>query len=362
MLPCLAVSPKALLRRATRLTYSPLPASSSRLAALGVLPATTSVLPRASRFVRQHRFFSSSSSSSEAAAASATTAATNGLELGSWPSDIAAKGILQLHEMTGLPWWGTIVATALIMRVSFLPLTVITQRNAANLAWAKTDLEAFRDYTEKNPATNAAQQMEHAQMMQAIYKKHDIKMSRMFLSFAQAPFFISVFLGLQKLAAADVGLKTGGLWFIQDLTVPDSTYMLPILSAVLISATIEIGTADGPPTEMNRRMKMIFRALPPLSIPLTLSFPTAVVSYWVTTNFFSLSQALIFKIPGVKPMLGIRPLPKYLPAPSPMDMAQSSLNQTNVTASKPSAPFPEATVSSSPDEREVRKKRRERMR
>lgn len=58
---------------------------------------------------------------------------------------------------------------------------------------------------------------------------------------AQAPLFISMFMGLRGMCNVPVeSLREGGiLWFV-DLTVPDQYYLLPIITSLTLSATIEV--------------------------------------------------------------------------------------------------------------------------
>jgi hypothetical protein len=75
-------------------------------------------------------------------------------------------------------------------------------------------------------------------------------------------------------------------------------------------------------------IKNVFRGLAVAMVPMTASFPQvgskhhtfvfidsrgivleAVFMYWMTSNVFSLSQTLMLKIPGVKPMLNIPDAP-----------------------------------------------------
>jgi hypothetical protein len=67
--------------------------------------------------------------------------------------------------------------------------------------------------------------------------------------------------------------------------------------------TIEFGTESA--QQQQRTMKIFFRVLALAALPVTLSFPTAVFTYWVTSNLFSLSQVLILKVPGLKQRFGI---------------------------------------------------------
>ncbi len=57
----------------------------------------------------------------------------------------------------------------------------------------------------------------------------------------QAPIFISMFLGLRKMANAPVeSLTTGGMLWFKDLTVVDPYFCLPLLTACTLALTLEV--------------------------------------------------------------------------------------------------------------------------
>jgi hypothetical protein len=75
-------------------------------------------------------------------------------------------------------------------------------------------------------------------------------------------------------------MEGGILWFT-DLTVPDTTYALPIIASGIFLLTVELGAADGmqgqDPTMMGR-MKWFLRVLAVLMVPLTASMPAVRLS------------------------------------------------------------------------------------
>ncbi|CAI5477209.1 unnamed protein product, partial [Closterium sp. Yama58-4] len=99
---------------------------------------------------------------------------------------------------------------------------------------------------------------------------------------------------------------TGGAFWFTDLSTPDPTYMLPLLSSAGILAAVELNAAEGMEGAPNAaQMKWFMRGLAVTMVPLTVTFPKAVFCYWITTNAFSLVQGLAFKRPGVRKALGI---------------------------------------------------------
>jgi len=206
-------------------------------------------------------------------------------------------------------------------------MTISNQRNVVNMAWAKPDVERLQKLNEEKPPASPEEQNERVEMLRKIYAKHDFNPSRMMLNLLQIPFQISYFFGIGKLAAASpeaTGFSTGGLWWFTDLSVADPTYVLPAASAAIIAFNVEMG-GDGnqAANDMARNMKMVVRAMAPLSFVFTCQFPTGVVLFLVASNLFSSAQVLAFKVPGVKASLGIRALPP--PPKSPLEVAKQAL-------------------------------------
>jgi hypothetical protein len=55
------------------------------------------------------------------------------------------SGILEsIHDVTGLPWWGTIVLGSLLVRVVFFPVNCYALRNASRFFDARGDLQALQ--------------------------------------------------------------------------------------------------------------------------------------------------------------------------------------------------------------------------
>merc|ERR1719305_2173755 len=99
---------------------------------------------------------------------------------------------------------------------------------------------------------------------------------------------MTFFFALRRMAEEFPSLETGGAAWFTDLTIADTTYGLPILSATTFLITIELGGEAGEhQAEQQAKMKNVMRALAVCMVPLTMSFPTAVFCYWVSSNTFS---------------------------------------------------------------------------
>lgn len=90
------------------------------------------------------------SGTAEGAAAEAAEAAAQA-GLGNWPSDWAIRGLEALHEVSGLPYWLTIISVTLVLRTALFPLVVTTARNAAKMTLMRPEMDAITERIKAAP-------------------------------------------------------------------------------------------------------------------------------------------------------------------------------------------------------------------
>lgn len=244
--------------------------------------------------------------------ATATTELTQ-LGLGGWtPIGIVQQTLEFFHLGMDLPWWGAIALGTCIVRFLMFPLVVIAQRNAAKMNNHLPQMQTIQlKLTEARQSGNKIEAMRYTQELMAFMKEKQLNpLKSMIVPLAQAPLFISFFIGLRRMANAPVeSMSTGGaLWFL-DLTMPDPYYLLPIITSATFYLTIELGTDTARLSSQNMQtMKYVLRAMPLLIIPFTLNFPGAILTYWACSNFISLGQVGFLKIPKVRKFFKIDPM------------------------------------------------------
>ncbi|XP_059806686.1 mitochondrial inner membrane protein OXA1L [Hypanus sabinus] len=231
------------------------------------------------------------------------------LGLGGYTPVGLIQNILEfLHMDVGLPWWGAIVAGTVMARTMVFPVIVKGQREAAKL---NNHLPAMTKLTDKmNEAKASGNKFEFAKAysdLMMFQKKHDVNPLRGFLvPLVQAPIFISFFIALRQMAYLPVpSMQNGGLWWFPDLTLSDPFYLLPVLVTGSMWAILELGAESGVDNPNLRTMKAVFRIMPLVILPFTISFPTAVFTYWLASNTFSLLQVGFLRIPAVRHKLQI---------------------------------------------------------
>jgi YidC/Oxa1 family membrane protein insertase len=231
----------------------------------------------------------------------------------------ALEAILEaVHVWTGLPWWGTIVATTVAIRTLLLPLVVKLQRNTARLHNIRPEMDRIGNKLKRAQADrDHVAVMQYTHELQELLRKHDANPLKVLLvPFLQAPVMISFYLALRDMAALPVPQFSNGgaLWFT-DLTAADPYYALPILSGLGFLVTFELGRRMGTtPSTMTKGTVLFFRAAAVGMIPLTATFPSAILVYWVASNVFSIFQTIGIYQPAVRRMLNIPDLVKQPPA------------------------------------------------
>ncbi|XP_013183694.1 mitochondrial inner membrane protein OXA1L [Amyelois transitella] len=227
------------------------------------------------------------------------------LGLGGWtPVGIVQNCLEYLHVSLDVPWWGAILIGTVVVRVLMFPLVILSQRNTAIMNNNLPEIQMLQlKMTQARQAGNQLETARYAQEMMSYMKEKNLNpMKNMLVPLAQAPLFISFFMGLRGMANCPVeSMSHGGLWWFSDLTVPDQYFLLPIITSATLWATIELGVDGAKLNAQNMQlMRYFLRAVPVIMIPFTINFPGAILVYWCSSNFISLAQVGLLKIPAVR--------------------------------------------------------------
>lgn len=245
------------------------------------------------------------------------------LGLGGWsPVGIVQNCLEFLHVGCDLPWWGVIAIGTICVRTLLFPLVIASQRNAAKMNNHMPQMQVLQmKMTEARQAGNSIDSARYAQEMVAFMKEKNLNpLKNMLVPLAQAPIFISFFMGLRQMANAPVeSMREGGLFWFTDLTVCDQFYALPVITSITMFLTIELGTDSARMSAQNMQMvRYVLRAMPLFVFPFTISFPGAILCYWACSNFFSLLQVGFLRIPKVRDYFKIDRLVTHKPEALPM--------------------------------------------
>lgn len=244
------------------------------------------------------------------------------LGLGGWtPVGIVQNCMEFLHIGCDLPWWTCVMIGTVFVRTVIFPLVIVSQRNSAKMSNNMPQIQHLQaKMTEARQSGNSIDAARYSQEMVSFMKDKELNpLKNLVVPLAQAPLFISFFIGLRQMANAPVeSLRDGGLFWFVDLTVPDQFFLLPLITSFTMLATIEVGTDGARLASANlQTMKYVLRALPFIILPFTINFPGIILAYWTCSNFISLAQVGFLKVPKVREYFKIDKLIVHAPSEMP---------------------------------------------
>lgn len=233
--------------------------------------------------------------------------------LSSWPNVRGLQALLDgTVEMTGLPWWATIVLVTVTVRILILPFVFRGQANAIRLQNIQPKMAAYMKEIQYAKSTgNKMLLAQSAQAVQKLMKDNDCSPFRSLQTpLILMPLFGSFFFALKGLAAAGLtSMQTGGLSWFTDLTAADPYYVLPaasvIMSLIVIETGAEMGSVQSATTPQAKMMRNVFRVLIVGSLAVLVYFPAAIFCYMATNNVFSLGQLLLLNNQTVRRKLNL---------------------------------------------------------
>ncbi|KAG9480379.1 cytochrome c oxidase assembly protein COX18, mitochondrial isoform X1 [Eleutherodactylus coqui] len=292
-------------------------------------PSATSRSPRFASYIpvpSQHRTVTSAAALS---AASVQQANSNyGLfakMADSAPVHLAENVLLSVQDMTGLPWWATIMCTTMALRtVVTLPLIVYQmhildkveklQPEIQNLAKElKYEVAVYgkqHGWSEKDAKFHFRKNMKR--LVTELYIRdncHPFKAG--LIMCIQIPMWIFISMALRNFSFNTSGsptdelvhtqLQNGGTLWFPDLTMPDSTWILPVILGSVNLLLVEMFALRT--VELSRFQKYItifLRVFSVVMIPLSASLPSGMVFYWVSSSFVGLTHNLFLRSPTVR--------------------------------------------------------------
>ncbi|KAI8812852.1 60Kd inner membrane protein-domain-containing protein [Cladochytrium replicatum] len=229
-------------------------------------------------------------------------------KMASWPfvTGILEQTMELIYLSTGLPWWGAIALTTVIMRVVMFPPILWAQRAAAKMANIKPAMEAIQaKLSAAKEAGDKKTEMQSVAMLQKLFKDNGVSPLSGLWALVQAPVFIAFYFSLTKMANLPVpGFESGGMLWFKDLAAMDPTGALPIFAAVTMLASMEISARTTGQMASNT-MRNVMRVMCFASAWVTMHFPAGVFMYWVTANVISMIQVFALNNPVVRQYLRI---------------------------------------------------------
>ncbi|KAL0943335.1 YidC/Oxa1 family membrane protein insertase [Colletotrichum truncatum] len=228
---------------------------------------------------------------------------TLGLDFGWGPSSVMQWALEHVHVYSGLPWWGSIAATAILLRLALLKPLLKSQETTARLQILQRDPK----YEElKNASLEATTRGDSKAMME--YRRDLAMMNRAagvnplnaLWGFLQIPFGYGMFRVLNGACSIPVpGLENGGFLWVTDLSVPDPLYILPILGPLTMFAMMRTAGANAT-AQQKAQQKLMMWILGPISVGVTLYLPGAVQWYFFVSGAIGVVQNYLLTLPSFR--------------------------------------------------------------
>ncbi len=181
----------------------------------------------------------------------------------------------QIHSYV-TNWGWAIVILTLLIKLLFFPLSAASYKSMARMKEVQPRLITLREQLKGDP-----QKLNRAMM--DLYKQEKINpLGGCLPVVVQIPVFIALYWVL--LSSVEMRNAPWILW-INDLSVPDPYYILPVIMAV--SMYVQVKLNPTPPDPLQAKIMMW---MPIVFSVMFFFFPAGLVLYWVVNNILSIAQ------------------------------------------------------------------------
>ncbi|KAI5270847.1 hypothetical protein E4T47_05832 [Aureobasidium subglaciale] len=233
-----------------------------------------------------------------------------GLDYGWGPTSVIEWSLEHVHVLSGMPWWGSIAATALLYRLALVPMFMKASENGAKMRAMQPITKPMNDKmmdAMRNGDRVAAMQLR--QELMQINKASGVSTVGMLVpSVVQGVFGFCAFRLLRAMANLPVpGLETGGFLWVTDLTQTDPYFLLPVIMGGTLHMVLRMGGETGAP--MSEGMKPFLLYVFPGIVFITTAWLPAALNVWLcTTGLMGVAQVHLFKRPELRRFFGLTPM------------------------------------------------------
>lgn len=233
-----------------------------------------------------------------------------GLDYGWGPTALIEWSLEHVHVLSGMPWWGSIAATAFLYRLALVPMFMKASENGAKMRAMQPITQPMNakmmDAMRNGDRVTA---MTMRQEMMQINKAAGVSTFGMLVpSVVQGVFGFCAFRLLRAMSNLPVpGLETGGLLWITDLTHTDPYFLLPAIMGGTLHMVMRMGGETGTP--MTETMRPFLLYVFPSIVFITTAWLPAALNVWLcTTGIMGMTQVHLFKRPEIRRMFGLTPM------------------------------------------------------
>jgi YidC/Oxa1 family membrane protein insertase len=222
-----------------------------------------------------------------------------------WPSvKFVEAGLHYLHDTAHLPWWATIVGTTLVLRTLLAPVNILLLKNTLLMKTIHPRVAELKEIM-KSETTTDQEKLKAAEDLKTLFKEKGCSPFKgcLMFPFFLPPTILSIFGAINNVSLTTPAMANEGCLWFTDLLLPDSTNLLPILSAVTWLLNIESGA--GVYYHSHQKLQLIVRSAAYLCWALAAPIPSGVLLFWTTSNVFAITRGYITRFDKVRKALGI---------------------------------------------------------
>lgn len=170
-----------------------------------------------------------------------------GLDYGWGPTAFIQTLLEHVHIYSGTPWWGSIILTALLIRLALMRAYINAADTSARMAVLTPDVEPLK--AQMKVAQQNQNKLELGRLTQEVrnlYKAADVKIWKVFVPMLQVPLGFGTFRLLRGMSELPVpGLENGGFLWLKDLTMADPYFILPLMTGLAFHVTFKVSYLHG---------------------------------------------------------------------------------------------------------------------
>ncbi|MBO1317890.1 membrane protein insertase YidC [Acanthopleuribacter pedis] len=203
---------------------------------------------------------------------------------------LLSKGLFILlslsYDLTGNWGWAIVVLT-LFIRLILMPLAIPSMKSSIKMRKLQPKMEKIKQKYSDDDDFESKMKMQ--QEMQKLFKEEGVNhFASCFAMLPQMPIFFAYF----SLLRSSISLRQADwMFWINDLSVKDPYYVLPILMA----ASMFLTSLSMPMAGMDPTQQRMMKFMPLAFAVFFISMPSGLVLYMITGNIFMLVQNFILR-------------------------------------------------------------------
>lgn len=262
------------------------------------------------------------------------------------PVAFTQDALVTFHDMSGLPWYATVITSTILLRGAItLPLAIYQHRIMGRLEQISAEFPPIIEELKRETGVaikkfGLTEAQARALFMQSSRKQWNLLVVRdnchpaktAITIWFQMPLWIIQSVSIRNLVSMAPNpdslqaqivysdLMVGGFGWIPNLVEVDASWILPVALGIVNLLVIEVNAATRKKTatRVTSILTNVFRGLSILMVPIAASVPSCLALYWVTSSTFGLVQNVALLSPKVRQVLKVPDL-AHLPKEKPID-------------------------------------------